>query len=499
MVGGCKSPINFTPYPKLTLAMDNRFDNRDFEQFVKQNADQYRMFPSENVWKGIHNSLHTRRRWFGVGLAFLILTTGVVTWVMLGSYGKNNNLTSTSLKKVAPQPIKEKAKVSNIAIVAPGAVKQNAFIDANSLQTNLFVTSKITDDQIESINEPSANTYNQPKPVSKTEAIYQPEPTLKNIALARHPVAIRSVTNKSIRSTVAPFELKNNSIAALNNIAESEETSPSANEEKLVAKNDNYPFSIENVINSYVYVKKRRRTSFQVFLTPTISYRELKENKPFINSAQNALNNTNYTYFTDINSLVTHKPDIGLQLGFTGGFSLTRNLKLIGGLQFNISKYDIQAYNHTSEVTTIALRNSSGGTNTVYTMSNYRNGAGFRANWLHNLYLSISAPIGLELKLIGSGKSYLGISGTVQPTYVLKNKAYLISTDYKNYAEVPSLTRKWNINTGFEMFVGYSTGKLKWRVGPQVRYQAMSSFIKKYPVQEHLFDFGLKMGIMLNK
>ena len=47
--------------------MENN-NNRDFEQFVKQNADQYRMFPSEKVWNGIHNSLHTRRRWYGFGL-----------------------------------------------------------------------------------------------------------------------------------------------------------------------------------------------------------------------------------------------------------------------------------------------------------------------------------------------------------------------------------------------------------------------------------------------
>ena len=74
--------------------MENRFNNRDFEQFVKQNADQYRMFPSEKVWNGIHNSLHTRRRWFGFGLTLLLLTTGVVTWVMLANSGKSKQMTS---------------------------------------------------------------------------------------------------------------------------------------------------------------------------------------------------------------------------------------------------------------------------------------------------------------------------------------------------------------------------------------------------------------------
>src|SRR5438045_7612164 len=70
--------------------MENDFNNKDFEQFVKQNADQYRMFPSEKVWKNIHHALHTRRRWYGVGLTALLLTAGIVTWVMLSPSVKNN-------------------------------------------------------------------------------------------------------------------------------------------------------------------------------------------------------------------------------------------------------------------------------------------------------------------------------------------------------------------------------------------------------------------------
>src|SRR5678816_2231931 len=63
--------------------MESNFRNRDFEQFVKQNADQYRMFPSEKVWNGINGVLHTRRKWYGLWLGiFLLLSGGTVTWVM---------------------------------------------------------------------------------------------------------------------------------------------------------------------------------------------------------------------------------------------------------------------------------------------------------------------------------------------------------------------------------------------------------------------------------
>ncbi|MBK9570654.1 MAG: hypothetical protein IPO53_12610 [Chitinophagaceae bacterium] len=72
--------------------MENKFINRDFEEFVKQNADQYRMFPSEKVWNNIHHSLHTRRRWYGIGLTLLLISTAAVTGIMLSNAGKKTTI-----------------------------------------------------------------------------------------------------------------------------------------------------------------------------------------------------------------------------------------------------------------------------------------------------------------------------------------------------------------------------------------------------------------------
>jgi hypothetical protein len=175
-----------------------------------------------------------------------------------------------------------------------------------------------------------------------------------------------------------------------------------------------------------------------------------------------------------------------------------RNLKLRGGLQFNINRYDIKAYAFNGEVATIDL-NGGNGNSSISTWTNYRNYAGYKSNWLKNYYFSVSAPIGIELKLLGNNKTNFGIAGTLQPTYILKDRAYLISTDYKNYAEVPRLVRHVNLNTSFETFVNYTNGKTKWQIGPQVRYQILSSFHNKYPVKENLFDFGVKVGVTLNE
>ena len=132
-------------------------------------------------------------------------------------------------------------------------------------------------------------------------------------------------------------------------------------------------------------------------------------------------------------------------------------------------------------------------------LTTYNNFTGFNSSWLENFYFQVSAPVGLEFKVRGDEKMQFGVATTVQPTYVLSDRAYIISTDYKNYAQIPSLTRRWNVNTSLETFVSYSTGHMKWQVGPQVRYQLLSSFVNKYPVKENLFDFGLKVGISLNK
>ena len=484
--------------------MENRFNNNDFEQFVKQNADQYRMFPSDKVWSGIHSSLHSRRRWLGIGLALLILTTGIVTWVMLNTSEKNKQVVSTLPKTNNQSPIVEKKNDYNIVIFPAQTNKdKNTFTTSiDVVKKNLNFIYKTDDPVIENSNsatDPIAMAKSNPDPAIQSNATQQNEFNINPTTIVSHKaVAINKPSSSPIKSVPAI-----NSSDLLNDVpVTNNEIITVAPEENAEEKKEFNPLSNETTLNSISKTRKKKKSSFQIFITPTISYRALKENKPFINSSA-PLNSSggavNNYYYTDINNIVTHKPDIGVQFGFTSGFPLSKNISLIGGLQFNISKYDIKAYSSPTEVTTFALSNAAGGTNTVSTLTNYRNSGFNKANWLRNLYFSVSAPIGLELKLIGNKKTYFGASGTIQPSYILSNRAYLISTDYKNYAEIPSLIRKWNINTGFELFAGFNTGDIKWRVGPSVRYQGMSSYKKQYPVEERLFDVGLKIGLMLNK
>lgn len=472
--------------------MENRFSNRDFEQFVKQNADQYRMYPSEKVWKNINHNLHTRRRWYGIGLGLLLLTTATVTSVMLAP-DKKVRLAYKPVSGQSPlAPVKEKEDAPKIYVAA-----RQVNPSASRLVSNENATSRIF---FATEPEPEAGIADNTDYIIASATPVAAETT--PIASTAHGNTIRKAvaaeTKKIISNKPAAF-----ADAAKTNrspMAETKPAMPVKDEPQVVwERKDINPFTIESVVNSYKHKKARKRLSWQVFFTPTISYRKLKENKGFINSTLASNNSLNYyTAIADINSLVTHKPDMGLQMGFTTGYPLSKKLRVLAGLQLNVSKYDIKAYTYGSEVTTIAL-NSGSGSNSVSAISNYRNFSGNNADWLKNLYISASMPVGLELKLNNGSKAEFGVAATVQPTLMLGDRVYLISTDYKNYAEVPSLTRKWNFSGGFEAFAGLSTGKLQWRIGPHVRYQMLSTFDSKYPVKEHLFDFGLKVGIMLKK
>ncbi len=480
--------------------MENRFSNRDFEQFVKQNADQYRMYPSEKVWKNIHYSLHTRRKWYGFGLALLLLTTGAVTWLMLGTGKKeqavvykpaalSEKATANTQEKPAPKIFVARTNTSERNTVA-------LLSNAQNLNDKIFISDAINEE--ENTNEYIVASVTPVESAPVTSSFPAPDLTIKAPVASVNQPAKRNtpdklaIASKPVEKNTNAFGITETKVASTPTIAENTTVSEE--------KKDMFPMTIESVVNEYKHARSKKRISWEIYFSPTISYRSWKENKAFINSTLANTNSLNYyTAISDINSLVTHKPDIGLQMGFAAGYPLTKNLKVTAGMQFNVSKYDIKAYTYNSEVATIALNTGAGGANSVSTITNYRNFSGDNASWLRNLYISASMPVGLELKLNRTGKTDLGVAATVQPTYMLGDRVYLLSTDYKNYAEVPSLTRKWNFSGGLEVFAGLNTGKIQWRVGPHVRYQMLSTFDKTYPVKEHLFDFGLKVGIMLKK
>ena len=120
------------------------------------------------------------------------------------------------------------------------------------------------------------------------------------------------------------------------------------------------------------------------FFTPTVSYRNLSENKSYLRSPSLVGIPYNYAALYDVNNMVTHKPNIGLELGVTSKYAITKNIKLRGGLQFNINRYDIKAFKYSPERPTIVLNSGSSGVQSVSATSTYRNLNGGETDWIQN-------------------------------------------------------------------------------------------------------------------
>jgi len=490
--------------------MEHNFDNRDFERFVRQNADQYRMFPSEKVWNEIHATLHTRkRRWYVIGLSLLLLTTVSVSTIMLIQGNKKGPGIAALQQVTAQQP-------AAFAQTVQSGQHRNTVIGPVQSHHNLIPFIQVPENTTEGSATITQNETGDQSPITaffpiNTIPAATPAPAVTNnnanAVVASQPTANQPDENnrlakrKDIQQPATVAVVSAPAINPENNAPTGLAEKPAPADAATAApaeKTDLDPLPLipsREVAKEVVKLKTSRKPEWQFYFTPTVSYRTLSENLEYLSAARynSIVNGGNAViYPSDVNTMVNHRPDLGFQLGLRSAIPFSPWFKFTAGIQLSVSKYDIKAYQHPAEMATIALTDRS-----VSTVSNYRNTNGYKENWLRNFYFAASIPVGLELKLSDGVKNYFGIAGTLQPTYVLDNRAYLITSDYKNYAEMPSLTRRWNMNTSFEVFTQQRTGKLNWRVGPQVRYQLMSSFSKDYPIKEHLFDFGLKLGIQL--
>ena len=465
--------------------MERQINNGDFEKLLRDNANQYRMYPSEKVWKGIHSSLHTRRRWYGLTAAIMLLVTGSIVSIIIYSDkpGKNN---LTSQKNISVQNNSQKQTLSTVSN------ETKTFTPAiNEIKSADHHTSNLTE------------LYSD-GPVFKTPTGGNTHSNVilnSNLSNKNDRDAFESNTyNKNETISESPFStdlnlLKQNSseVVLIDDIATNEKT---ITDQSRVGENTEKEIhdavsalASQNIL--LVKPKKQSKVTAQVFFTPTVSYRKLKENKNVYAGSGF------YVPTIDLNNIVKHKPGMGLEFGIEGKYKMNKKLSLTTGLQFNINRYDILAYSHPTEIATVALTSSYGVVDSLATLSNYRN-SGTSANWLENFYFQVAVPVGVEVILTENKNFKWGLSGTIQPTYVIGDRAYVISSDYKNYGKFPDVMRRWNISTGVGTFVAYSTGRINWQVGPHLRYQHLSSFVSELSVKEKLYAIGLKVGATLN-
>ena len=265
--------------------MESRNNNTDFEQFLKQNADQYRMFPSENVWKGIDNALHTRRRWYGLGLALLLLLTGGgVTWVMLSNPATKQQ---TTVSPAAP----EKTAVS-VPPIAPARPGNKTSANSNSVVSGPHIYSYPSEGPV-NVQQPIADAA---KSIPVTVDVAFNAPHITSFKEDNNSVATHSIVNNTSSLTdhiSYNLALPLTAAAAIGSkssqdiiITEEEFSVPATVAVTPVIEKETplYPMTIESVVNSYMRPKNSKAVLFQLYVAPTVSYRKLSENNPDVNT-----------------------------------------------------------------------------------------------------------------------------------------------------------------------------------------------------------------------
>ena len=456
--------------------MERKFYNDDFEELIRQKTDQYKMYPSDKVWKGIYNSLHTKRRRFIAGMSVLI-----IGFLMIA--GKE------LLMPAKHAAIAKKEVVENVQKTSPAdvtetfqAFKKENFIQSpvteNKQNINQFITVDVLPDQQENkIPAPSADYISLPIETITPES---PKHVVGNNSLEKLPLEINAGINEPLNklNAVSVMDLHKKTAISYNE----------ADKKQITWLQEYAPQQLTPI--------KKHKFNLQLYVSPTVNYRKLtgvdySRIKSTIQNVPIAL-----IHFGNVNDFVDHTPAVGYEVGGSMLYRLTRNLTIKAGLQFNYSRYIIRAFSSNPELATITLNSYYGYlADSITGYTNVRNFSGKSRENLQNRYYQLSAPIGLEMRVIGNGKLQLNIAGTIQPTYLLNRNSYLLTTDYLNYTKESSLFRRWNVNGGLEAFISYQIAGFRWQIGPQFRYQLLSTYTNKYPFKENLMEYGIKIGI----
>lgn len=454
--------------------MERKFYPENFEKFLKGHADQFKMTPSKKVWHGIYNDLHPGRRWPSIAMSIVF----IFTLVTIGHLNTNNGDNSTlhDLASIQNAEVKKQGKgKTTLKQIQRSGVKSNgipAVNDADEISGN---------NSDPSVTIPLLSVINNTEPAPTTKA---GSSTISQVRSGE--VAENKVENSPSEKIVNPVVNGGQEVVVHDNINELtnvKEELPGAtnNKETDITLVENVKESTVNLpteANTTTINKPRKpnSTSWVFYVSPSLGYRILSDRQ--------------------VNNAVNHKAMMGYEGGISMGIKLLKKLKFTTGLQVNLSGYNIKATNAHPIIASLVLNGEVAGQHEVYsTISQYANKPSNEYTKLTNYSLQASLPIGLQYTFAGNENIKFNIAASIQPTYILSSKAYFLSDDKKNYLTTPDLFRKWNTNTSFATYISFSSNSFSWQIGPQVRYQLLSTYTDRYPLKEHFINYGLRIGI----
>lgn len=511
--------------------MEDKFYKNNFEQFLRDTTDEFLMVPSRKVWYGIYNDMHPDRKWPSMAVCLLILSAVLYIGV------SNNNSLSGAARKSAAENLSDLAK-NYISEQNAGSAGKQGISSQTGLPQFYLRNNKTTQIPLNGNGNltPLADLLNSE--VSEDVSLADPRQT--NISATQdNAVADISFTNSSpltnFEEAAAPrvntysgsagkTNRKQNILSEVPDTGSSEisisgaadnieltinnkttslsekETAPLKAQEKSALKS-----AVENekswredfaFKNKPKMTKFRERATISYYFTPSIGFRSLtqiRENQITLASpaqrsaAVSSVANPSY----NVESIYDSK-GMNLEAGAAVLYALSDKVKLKSGLQAGYTNYtsSVTFIGHTVQTELASDKNSDRIRSAVFSTAP-------GSDRLNKSTLQISMPVGADIKIAGNHKIKWYVGATLQPTYILNGSAYVFSADQKYYISDRSLLRKWNMNTAVETFVSFRPSpSVTLTVGPQFRYQVLSSFKKEYNYSEKLYNTGLKVGII---
>lgn len=468
--------------------MDRKYyQDNEFEQFLQEELKDHRMYPADESWNSIRTQLHGNPAWPALTvISLLVIVSLTISTLLIAPSADRFKFVATTTNKVSKPAVETRMHAP-----APKEAYYQA-IEPNQITEQTITLLREPIATVPTLANPEWQMANTTINGSTTEATINEELIANNEAKKEIevneevlPVALKLNATETISSSATLA-----SIGQVQLAKSAEETSLSINlndEKRTQPINNALSLPIPN-----------KRIGFQFYITPSTSYRSLSDAQvkeiiqpTNIAAAQNVPLALSYT--AGVNDVVRHRPAMGLEVGLAALYNINSKLKFKTGIQVNIRQYHIETFKANTGLATVSLINN-GSVENLNMFSNYNNSGGYRQEQLDNKSYQVALPVGVQWDIIKGKQFGISAEATVQPTYSFNSNVFLLSTDFKNYADGNDFVRRWNINTSAGIHVNFKSGSNLWQLGPQIRYQHLPTYTNRYPIKEYLMDYGIRLA-----
>ena len=427
----------------------------ELEDFLNEELEYSKMTPSAAVWERISKEVKPHYRW-GIWALTLLMLFVPYSLVMYYLPVKNNGVASTA----------------NTSINTSGNNTDKGAVAQNSRVRNEFNNKNIASA------EPAGSLVND-EAIESLSGIQNDQTITDNTGTDQSKKYTGDLS--TVHATSAWLNIQQNAgIAAM----------------KLPAKLNKQKSINNSIANSIVKNKNSSKYSLEVYATPSVSYRNLSDDKQRLQYYRNIYRNNPFTdniAAKNVNAVVNEKAGLGKEIGIGIGYKLGSKWKLKAGLQFNERQYSIEAYKAIGTANYAFVKNNM--LDSVSQSAQYAT-MGTNKVTLNNSLYQLSMPLGIEWYGFKKNKFSMGIGASIQPTYLLQDNTYVLSTDYQYYSKGDKFSRKWNVNSALDVSFNYSGKNYSWYFAPQYRYQLLNTYNDLYSIKERRWDLGLKIGII---